>query len=151
MILTAAFRQSLRHPSAIIVGCLVGLALVVWWPSIIEVADRATDAAFPVVRSQAELISHNDGAAIIRVKMSKQRDCEYKGVQAYSRQPGDVLRDAMYERVDWPLTGRTRPVGYYDIGHWKIWPTSGAAGVVLFAQHDCGGRLVSSLLADVRI
>lgn len=139
-----------RHPSAVIVGALTGLSLVLWWPLLIDLTERATDTAYPVVVSESRLVSRTDTEAVVAVVITKQRKCDFRSLQAYSKMRDGVLHSAHTERVDFPVSGISRPVGTYDAGRWKVWPISGAEGVVLYVQHDCDGRIVSSTFADVR-
>lgn len=139
-----------RHPSAVIFGALTGLAMVLWWPLVVDLVERATDTAYPVVVSQSRLVSRTDTEAVVAVTLTKQRVCEFSSLQAYSRMRDGVLHSAHAERVDFPVSGVSRPVGTYDAGRWRVWPISGAEGVVLYVQHDCNGRIVSSTFADVR-
>lgn len=140
-----------RHPSAVLIGALTGLALVLWWPLVLDLSERVTDSAYPVILSQSRLISKTDTEAVVGVMITKQRDCDFRTLQGYSRMRGGVLHSAHTERVDFPVMGVSRPAGAtYDAGQWKVWPVAGAEGVVLYVQHDCGGRIVSSTFADVR-
>ena len=141
-----------RHPSAIITGAIVGLAAVLWWPLVVDVAEVAADSAFPVIRSSSAIVSRSADEVVLHVTITKQRDCKFNNVQAYSRMSDGVLRSAQAERIDFQGGSVSRPAGgTYDAGKWRVWPIAGAAGVVMFTQHDCGdGRLVTSTFADVR-
>lgn len=141
-----------RHPSAIIAGAIVGLAAVLWWPLIVDVAEIASDSAFPIIRSSSAIVSRSPDEVVLRVTITKQRDCQFNNVQAYSRLPDNVLRSAQAERLGIQTRPISRPAGVtYDAGLWRVWPIAGSTGVVMFTQHDCGdGRLVTSTFADVR-
>ena len=141
-----------RHPSAIITGAIVGLAAVLWWPLIVDIAEVASDSAFPVIRGSAAVVSRTSEEVVLSVTITKQRDCIFNNVQAYSRLPDGILRSAQAERLDFQSGPVSRPAGgTYDAGQWRVWPLAGSSGVVMFTQHDCGdGRLVTSTFADVQ-
>ena len=152
MTATEVMRGAVRSPSAVIIGALAGLIAVLWWPAIIETANRAVDTAFPVVSGDAATVARDHDAVIIAVTFRKHRDCRYERVQAYAKLAGDVKTAIYSERVDRPAESRSVPAGEtYFAGRWKLWPIDGAYGVVMYAQHDCGGRQVSSLLAEVNL
>jgi hypothetical protein len=150
----AGARALWRYPSAIIFGAIVGLSTVLWWPLIVDVAEVAADSAFPVIRASSSIVSRTPDEVVVDVTIVKQRDCAFNNLQAYSRFADGLLRSASAERIDMHAApGRiSRPSGAtYAAGRWRVWPTAGAAGVVMFTQHDCGdGRLVTSTFADVR-
>ena len=152
--ISAAVHTLWRYPSAIILGALVGLSTVLWWPQIVDVAEVAADSAWPVIRSSAAIVSRTPDEVVVDVTIHKQRDCAFNNLQAYSRMADGLLRSASAERIDPQASGgrRSRPTGGpYAAGRWRVWPLHGAAGVVMFTQHDCGdGRLVTSTFADVR-
>jgi hypothetical protein len=145
-------RFAWQHPSAILVGGIIGLLTVLWWPLLVEFSDSAVDSIYPVIRSETAILSRTDTEVTLAVKYRKTRDCRFKGLQAYSVMPGGHMRNAEFESEHYRGEGITRPVGNYEGGQWRIWPTNGAAGVVIFVQHDCGkGRLVTSKLAEARL
>lgn len=140
-----------KHPSAVIFGALTGLCLVLGWPLVVDLAERATDSAYPVVVSHSRLVSRTETEAVVAVTLTKQRHCDDIGLQAYSRMRDGVLHSAYTERVDFVPRNVSRPAGVtYDAGQWRIWPIAGADGVVIYEQHNCDGRVVSSTFADVR-
>jgi hypothetical protein len=141
-----------RYPSAVAFGSTVGLVLALFWPLLVDQAERATDHWLPVVRGAAAPVYKTDGSVTIRLTLTKLRDCKYLQVHAYSRMPNGTLRDASAARRDRAEVGVTRPAGQaFDAGLWELWPTDGAVAALLYAQHDCDGRLVSSLLAEVKL
>lgn len=144
--------QPFRYPSAVAFGAMVGLVLALFWPLLVDQAERVTDHWLPVVRGSAAQVHKTDDSVTVRLTLTKLRDCKYLQVQAYSRMANGTLRDASAARRDRPEVGVTRPVGQsFDAGLWELWPIDGAVAALLYAQHDCDGRLVSSLLAEVKL
>jgi hypothetical protein len=135
--------------SMVIVGAVLGGAVV---PAI-QGAFEVFDAANPVVSAQATLVKVNSDEVVLHLSGTKERDCQYIGLQAYTRHTGsEIISDAYIQRVDVPETGATRPVGKFaGLGTWRIWPRSGADVVMIYAQHACGGRLVLGKIVEVRL
>ena len=104
----------------------------------------------PVVTMQGTLVSANERAAVVWVRGTKHRFCEYRGVQAFSIDAAGVAYDALATRVDIDEAGRTKPPGDYDIGHWRIQPlVAGAKAVRLYVSHRCGNTVVETMIANV--
>lgn len=136
--------------SMVIVGGLLGGAVV---PAVQGALD-AFDQAHPVVVARATLLPPAaPDEVLVRLSGRKDRDCQYIGLQAYTRRASDdALIDAYIQRVDVPETGVTRPRGSFaSLGTWRIWPRGGAGVVLIYAQHACGGRLVVGKLAELRL
>jgi hypothetical protein len=151
-VITRVFRP--QYPSAVLVGSMVGIVIALFWPFLSDLADRATDVLVPVVEGSAEIVDKQPGVVTVRLvaARSQYRDCKYLGLQAFSRLPSGLLREAYAKRMDKPASNVSRPPGIrWQAGTWDIWPTDSANAVVIYAQYDCGSRLVSSLLAEVSL
>jgi hypothetical protein len=107
---------------------------------------------FPVVTMRGKLVSQDSASATIHITGTKNRDCKFVGLLAYTSQNGS-LTDAFKERVTGPKEdGTSKPKGTYDIGYWRIWPKQGADSVLMYVQHDCAGpHLTTTKIADVAL
>lgn len=120
--------------------------------------DRALrwyDRAAPIVEMQGKLI-HTDGhSTLIHITGKKMRDCKFVRINAYYQFRGNgMLVDAFLERMAGPIDGATKPVGEYDLGMWRIWPTDDATKVLVYVHHECCGphpETVLSKIAEVPI
>lgn len=145
MKLINAFRAM---PLTIFLSVLLGLALSLGSAGALQVYD----SLFPVVSMTGEVVSVRDDSVVVHITGTKNRDCIYGGMQAYSVNGEGEMHDAFRERIGSQETGRTKPVGVYDIGFWRVWPTtSSSTGVRIFVQHFCSGRVVLTNVADVSI
>lgn len=106
------------------------------------------DGLYPVVEMTGQLVSQEDGAAIVTATGTKKRACTYITLHAYARR-NDVLHGINATRVDRPADGHTNPVGKASIGYWRVWPLHDSDAVVLAVKYSCGGRLVVSRIADI--
>lgn len=118
-----------------------------WWRSVLY----GYDDARPVVVMTGKLVSRNGDEVYIHMGGKKMRQCDYLRVQAYSRAMDGRLSDSYIRRVDIAERGDSKPIGAFDLGTWRIWPVGDAVGVVVYVQHDCDGRLVTTKIADVPI
>jgi hypothetical protein len=110
------------------------------------------DAFVPVVWTRGELVEKADSSVTIRMSGYKLRACRYVGIQAYSIGKSDMRQDAFIRRIDLESRGTTRPRGRYDLGLWEIRPTTGATGVVVYAQHACTPTdLRATKMAEVKL
>jgi len=108
------------------------------------------DYLFPVVEMQATVVNKTPSEVIVSLKGTKNRDCKYVSIDAFSRH-GDTLRDLNMVRVDRPEEGGTKPKGYFYFGDWRIWPTTDTKTVLVYVQYDCSGRDVFVQAAEVTI
>lgn len=110
------------------------------------------DIAVPVVNMRGQLVARGDNSVDVHMWGSKNRNCKYLGILAYSHQTNSgLLRDASITRLDRKSTGDTKPRGDFDIGVWRIAPIAGALEVLVYVQHDCDGRAVDTLIAEIDI
>ena len=117
-----------------------------FWQYQADLEERGT----PVVTMQGMLLSVNERAAVGWVRGTKHRFCEYRGVQAFSIAADGVAYDALATRVDIDETGRSKPPGNYDIGHWRIQPlVADAKAVRMYVAHRCGETIVETMIANV--
>jgi hypothetical protein len=135
--------------SMVFVGALLGGAVVPAVQGVLESFDQAN----PVVVAQARVLSSTADEVVVMLSGRKERDCQYIGLQAYTRRPGDeTLTDAYIRRIDLPETGATRPRGEFSsFGTWKIWPRGSAGTLLIYVQYSCSGRLVVGKMAEVDI
>jgi len=104
----------------------------------------------PVVEMTGKLVHTDGNSTLIHIVGEKQRDCKYVRIYAmYVFRGNGMLNDAFIERVSGPLDGSTKPIGSYDLGFWRVWPTDDATKVIVFVQHECGAETVLSKIAEV--
>lgn len=108
------------------------------------------DALFPVVTMRADVINKTLTEVTVRLSGEKHRDCKYMAIDAFSRH-GDLLRDLQMERLDQPADGTTKPMGRFDFGYWRIWPTNDTKTVMIYVRYDCAGRDVFVRAAEVAL
>lgn len=130
--------------TAMLIGVLAGvlLSFATPWAWI--------DSVFPVVSMNAMVIQKMPTEIVVKLAGRKNRDCKYEGVRAYS-QVGDLLRDLNMERIDKPAESITRPVGHFDFGTWRVWPTTTTKTMVIYIQYDCSGRDVHVRAVEVAL
>lgn len=135
--------------SMALVGALLGGAVVPAVQSALEVFDTAN----PVIVAQATLLPSGADEVLIHLVGEKRRECQYVGLQAYTRRRGAaILSDAYIRRVDSPETGATRPTGTFaSLGTWRIFPRADAGVVLVYMQHACSGRLVVAKVAELTL
>lgn len=116
-------------------------------------ADRLAEIerGTPVVTMSGTLIERDGDAVLLHITGTKHRNCRYVGLQAYALDVTGVRHDANIQRQDHESRGDTKPPGVYDIGYWRVWPVDPiAARVLVYAEHDCRGISVRSIIAEVR-
>jgi len=103
----------------------------------------------PVVDMQGELVQREGDAVVVHIWGEKSRECKYVGIQSFAKK-NHTLFDTYISRVDKTQDNHTRPTGSFDIGWWRIRPvTLDVSHVVVYSQHECRGRLVTTLIAEV--
>ena len=141
-----------RYPvSFIFGGAMFVLLMLPLSQSIYLTAARMFDDRFPVVEMSGALISATDGEVILSIGGTKNRDCEYLRLQAYTVNANGTLGDASVSRIDRFERGDTKPKGRYSIGSWRIWPRGDAVRVIVYANHLCGARVVQTKIAEVAL
>lgn len=138
--------------NAVAVGAVVGLLLAPLAPAAWHGFWKLYDRHLPVVSMHGELLARPPGEAVLALSGHKHRDCRYMGLQAYTLEADGELHDVYRARVDVSEHRRTKPIGRFDFGNWRIWPVpDNARAVVVFVQHECSGRLVTTKVADVPV
>jgi len=126
-----------------------------WIPYMIiavAVGWMAFDAFVPVLWMKGDVVVKEQDHVVVNMYGWKIRECKYLGIQSYSITPEGIRNDAVIKRVDAITQGTTRPLGYYNMGNWDIRPTTGATGVVVYAQHSCDADdLRSTKMAEVKL
>jgi hypothetical protein len=142
-------RATFGMPFTIILGLSLGAILVPAGTYFADAVAERYDAAFPVLEMTGNLVSASDGEAVISMAGTKNRDCTYIGIRAYSLDKDGNMSDVFIARTDNPTVGSTRPVGTFIIGSWRIWPLPDSKGVTVYASHLCGSRIVITKIAEV--
>jgi len=139
--------KDVRWSMIIIVFLLFVLAHLVT-PMLTEILnDRAANA--PVVKMGGILTARNDDMVTIALIGEKLRECEFVKMNAFTVINGE-MHDSNLIGPDSPVRG-TRPVGIYNLGEWRVWPTNGAEKVMIFVHHSCNGKTVFTKIADVNL
>jgi len=110
------------------------------------------DSFFPVVTMTGSLVRREgDGGVVIHLAGKKNRACRFVQLDSFSKASG-ILRDATETRVDGvPQNSTSSPVGPFDQGNWLVWPTTEADQIVMYVEHDCDGRIVTTKIAEVKL
>jgi hypothetical protein len=147
----SAGRALVQSPSAVIVGAITGVMLVLWWPQINESAARFYDSLHPVATGEYVVVSRTDEAVTFELRVTRNRECGYgPPPHAFVELPGGDLAAARVERVDGTPPGISYPAGStYNAGTWRISPVAGAVRARMVARYECGGRLTHSVIADI--
>lgn len=109
------------------------------------------DAVRPVVVMQGEVVSREADSVIVHIWGKKQRECRYIMLQSFSHADNGMRHDTLITRIDMPSEGKTKPLGSYDIGNWRVRPVTGASAVSIYAQHECDARVVLTKIAEVQL
>jgi len=136
-------------PFTILIGIVVGTLLA---PVVILTANEVHgvyDRAYPIVEMQGKLISLANDEAVIALSGRKLRECSYVRIQAYSLSENGDLNDAFITRTDMPEDGESKPKGSFLFGSWRVWPLPNSHGIVVYANHLCGSRVVLTKIADI--
>lgn len=148
----SACRSLLEQRWTVAIGGLIGFLIAPVGQGLWAAALDVYDAHRPVAMiSTASVVAREADAVMVEMTVRKLRDCTYIRMQAFGSSKGGALSDAYMRRIDRPEDGSTKPMGEFSIGTWRIWPVGGASSVIVYAQHDCGGRIVQTRLAQVAI
>lgn len=109
------------------------------------------DWARPVVSMQGEIVARDQSSVTLRIWGKKTRECQFLAMQSFSITADGVRHDTRLERIDMDNQNRTRPAGIYDLGLWRIEPVNGASAVAIYIQHNCGGRMLLTRVAQVSL
>lgn len=107
------------------------------------------DAVFPVVTMNSRVVSTSPTEITIGLHGTKNRDCKYLSINAFSR-VGERLQDVNIQRVDKTEEAQTRPIGEYDFGVWRLWPTRAGQQIEVYVQYSCSGRDTFVRVAEVK-
>ena len=123
-----------------------------WLVLIVFVVPILVDAVLPVVIANSVSMSKEENAVVIKIEGWKIRECTYLGVQAFAVPQNGAKVDAFLVRLDQPATNRTKPIGKFNMGTWRVWPTVGAERMVVYAAYSCdAGDWRSNKIADVAL
>jgi hypothetical protein len=136
-------------PFTVLLGFALGGLMAPLGVSLLNEAYLIYDNLYPVIKTEGKLLSVGAGEAVIAIVGEKLRPCTYVRIQAYAVGRDGNLEDAFIARIDAPESGETRPVGSYTLGAWRVWPLPNSKGIVVYANHLCGSRLVLTKIADI--
>lgn len=132
----------------VVVGVLLSPAVPHTWSALLG----GFDNAYPVVNMTGVMVERDAESVTLAISGAKIRDCRYMGIQAFTADAVGEMTDAYRSRVDIPEQIQTKPPGVYSIGRWRVWPVNQLAKrILLFTQHECGGRVVTTKIADVEV
>lgn len=154
---TAVLHMAIKSPSAIVVGAIVGLMSVVWWPEVDELGDRARFYLRPI--AEFEVVDLETGQTDVQFAMlvNKIRPCEWvKPPTAYAEFPGGVRTAINVEEVGDRTTSRgyNYPAGAsYKTGRWKMYPTDHAQRAVMIGRYKCQNEDDEKhvIMADIKL
>ena len=130
---------------AAVAGALMAPVGQAWWTSLLT----AYDEQRPIVSMRAVVTSSDEESITVNIDGRKLRQCDYIRMQAYARSPQGNLTDAYIRRLDRQELGDTKPLGWFNVGSWRIWPVNVGSDVLIYVQHDCNGRIVQTKIAEI--
>lgn len=140
---------------SILLGAMLAPLALKWVETVVADYHAAYDIKHPIVDMRGLLVTADEESVMVHMAGTKSaeraQECSYVRVLAYTRDPDGIMRDAYIKRVDMPEDGHTKPAGNFDIGTWRVWPRGNAIAVLVFAVHDCGGRQVRTMIAEVAL
>lgn len=144
-----------KMPWSTLMGVCIGVAAVMSLPEIAGPLRGWYDDQFPVLRMSGKIVDRRGDAVILEITGEKLRgeECRLVSVYGYTVD-GAGMKDtrAIVERVDRQATGQVRDDGYYNIGLWSVRPVGpDVKRVQVYTHHDCFGRAVLSVIADVAV
>lgn len=150
---TGGFLRS--HPSAAVVGSIVGIALAFSWPAVMEEWYQWIDSMYPPTTAKAYDITRTvDAVEWTLLAERKRGDCRYAGQRvAYARPTEGLLREIYLRRLDVEAeVGVQLPVDVPTrLGRWRAYPTAGATSVEMWALYACNGRQVQAKLVTIDV
>lgn len=144
-------REFVKLWPSMLIGCIAGLLIVPLSDVAIDSIRGTYDDRNPVIIANGTLVAAREDWAEVAIIGDKRRACIYVAMSAYSTDRNGLLRDSYVSRVDMPSSGTTRPLGTQTLGVWRIWPVLGATSVQLWITHQCEGRLVRTMLAEIEL
>lgn len=146
------FNPYVNAVALVTLGFVLGGMLSIVAPLVIDAGMERYDQMFPVIQVETRIVSHQDGQVVLHMVGDKRRSCIFVGINAYASKPRAEMPSRIYmQRVDIPSTGETRPVGRFDMGTWRVWPTENTREIAVYTQHVCNGRLVATPIARLNI
>lgn len=145
-------KSLLEQRWTVAIGVLLGFLIAPAGNGLLAVALDAYDANRPVVMIVGStVVGRESDAVMVDMKVKKMRDCTYIRLQAFGSRKDGPLSDAYIRRVDRTEDGSNKPRGTFSIGIWRIWPIDDASSVIVYAQHDCWGRIVQTKLTEIAL
>lgn len=109
------------------------------------------DSMYPPVKMQGTLVEKSMDYAIVHIEGENLRQCKFIQMDSYSRRDGYLRYTSEMPFNQASYDANTRPLGTFDMGNWKVWPTKGADAVFLYMEHDCDNRIVVTKVAEVSL
>lgn len=131
----------------VLIGVLVSSSMT---DRIADAYNMWYDSRNPVVKMHGTIVDKTGSSIIINIKGEKFRPCRFVSMHAHTSKEGEVI-DAYKERLGRIEDGSTKQVGKHDLGNWLIWPISGADTVSVSVMHDCRGRLLTAVIAEIEL
>lgn len=145
-------RDTLLHIPTIIAGVFLGLVALPFGAAFVQFVQEKYDDTFPVLTGVVRITEFSQDHVVIDMLATKNRECDYVRLVAYTVTPSGVRFDARISRIGESEGGYTRTPGTYKLGKWMVQPRQqGTVGVRIEAIHSCGGRLVRSLVGETKI
>jgi len=137
---------------SVIIGLLLGLITVPLSDVGLDAVREKYDSRNPVVVTNGTLLHREEDSVEVAIVGEKKRACIYVALAAYATGADGLMRDTYTLRVDMPSGGATRPVGPQSFGVWRLWPIpKGVTRIQMWSTHQCEGRLVRSLMAEIEL
>ena len=140
-----------RMWGSIVLGLLLGLFGGQVLSGMADMLTEHYDAWRPVVKITGERVGAESNAVFIRLRGTKNRECGYLRLTAFTADASGRLLAAYIKREARDELGETLPLGAYEFGTWRLWPIDGALRAVVYISHQCGDRIVRTKVADVAL
>lgn len=134
----------------IAIGIVIGFLFSPLSLGFYDMALSTYDNTNPVLNMRGEILRKSKDSLELRIIGTKDRDCLYIGIQAFSENASGFNRQIYISQLDRPLNSTTiLTMGMHDMGAWRIWPTDDSKHISVFTQHSCSGRLVMSKVVSI--
>lgn len=147
-------KHLLSAPYLAFLSLVFGAVLAVLVPITLDAARDEYDRSHPVWVAQSTKVTERTADTVkLAVIGEKTRDCDLLRTWAQSLYPDKPATDAYVMREGGNAVGYiNRPVGVQDLGEFVLLgvPTD-ATSVVVHVEHNCGGRVVLSQLAQAAL
>jgi len=145
-----------RFPFSSLFGACIGIAVVMFAPSIVEPITDLYDKTYPVAEPVSTVVLGRDDVSIlvqIIYRKNRGKECMLRRWYADTIDSSGERETAFLTRPDGITQhGITHDAGQRNLGVWSIQPVDKtASSVEVLAEYFCGGRTVKATIARFEI